>query len=125
MQRQTETAAEVCATKPQAPTIAITFVEHDGTPHKVKAAIGMTLMEAACWNGVKAIYAYCVGDGGCGTCQVLLGSEWDGIVESMTSKEKSTLRYAYRPVRDSRLACFIRLTPEMDGLSVGMPEKQF
>lgn len=105
--------------------VRITFVEHDGAAHVVDAQPGMTLMEAAVWNHVKSIYASCGGDGGCATCHVYLDRRWTPIAGGRSRREISTLRYALKTNEESRLSCYIKVTDEMDGILVRLPERQF
>jgi 2Fe-2S ferredoxin len=105
--------------------VDITFIGHEGAAQTVDVDPGMTLMEAAAWNRVRGIFAACGGKGGCATCHVYLDASWEGIVCEKSGQEAQTLRYAVATDAASRLACFIRVTGAMSGLSVRMPKRQF
>jgi 2Fe-2S ferredoxin len=103
----------------------ITFIEHDGNVHVIEAAPGQSLMECAVQNGVAGIYADCFGEGGCATCHVYVDPTWCVTTGQPGTREKSTLRFAFKPQTLSRLACYIRIEEELDGLVVRLPERQF
>jgi 2Fe-2S ferredoxin len=104
--------------------VCITFIEHDGTAHSIEAQPGVSLMEAASRNNIPAILADCGGDGGCATCHVYLERQWQPITGERSVRERSTLRFAVDPSEESRLACYIKITEQMNGLTVKMPESQ-
>lgn len=105
--------------------VGITFVQHDGIRHHVETEPGMSLMEAAYRNHIEAILADCGGDGGCATCHVYIDRRWQHLTGERSVRERSALRFALHVRDESRLACYINITEEMDGLVVGMPESQF
>lgn len=105
--------------------VQITFRRHDGLRRTIEAPIGVTLMEAAVFNGVEGMYASCGGDGGCATCHVYIDHAWLGRLAERSRKETNTLRFALNPSPASRLACQIAVEPDLDGLTVCMPERQF
>jgi len=103
----------------------ITFIEHDGTRHEVDAANGMSVMEAAVKNMVPGIDADCGGACACATCHVYVEPEWLEKVGERSEMEEDMLDFAF-DVRDtSRLSCQIKVSDELDGLTVNVPEKQF
>ena len=103
----------------------ITFVEHNGTEHALDAENGMTLMEAAVKNSVPGIDADCGGACACATCHIYLRDGWAEKTGSREEMEEDMLDFAYEPdATRSRLTCQIRVTDELDGLKVQMPEKQ-
>jgi len=105
--------------------VAITFVEHDGTSHRVDVASDQSLMEAARRNGVPGILATCGGRGGCATCHVYVDPRWKAMMGGCSANERRTLYFAVKPGDESRLACFIKVSDAMDGLIVRLPERQF
>ena len=105
--------------------LKVTFIQPDGIENTVEAEPGMTLMEAAVKNSVRGIAAECGGACSCATCQVYVeeaGREATGEPEAM---EEDMLDFAFDVRPSSRLSCQIRLTEELDGLTVRIPEKQF
>ena len=104
----------------------ITFIEHNGTAHTVEIAIGKTVMEAAVNNNVRGIDADCGGECACATCHVYIEPAWLAKVGLPVegSQEASMLSFAAVTQPDSRLSCQIKVTAELDGLAVRMPEGQ-
>ncbi|MDO5530238.1 MAG: 2Fe-2S iron-sulfur cluster-binding protein [Paracoccus sp. (in: a-proteobacteria)] len=103
----------------------ITYIEHNGTRHEVDVAPGMTVMEGARDNGIAGIDADCGGACACSTCHVYVAPEWVDRLEPKDPMEEDMLDFAYEPDPErSRLTCQIRVTEDLDGLVVQMPEKQ-
>ncbi|WP_457650307.1 2Fe-2S iron-sulfur cluster-binding protein [Profundibacter sp.] len=103
----------------------ITFVEHNGTEHVVEVAAGLTVMEAARDNNVPGIEADCGGACACSTCHVYVAPEWVDRLPPKEAMEEDMLDFAWQPdPARSRLTCQIKVTDELDGLVVHMPEKQ-
>jgi 2Fe-2S ferredoxin len=103
----------------------ITYIEHNGTRHVVEVPSGKTVMEGARDNGVPGIEADCGGACACSTCHVYIDEAWVGKVPQKDAMEEDMLDFAWEPdpVR-SRLTCQIKVTDELDGLVVHLPEKQ-
>jgi 2Fe-2S ferredoxin len=104
--------------------VKITYVSHDGTAQTVEVASGLSVMEGAVHNNIPGIDADCGGSCACGTCQVYVGEEWISRVGDKTEMEDQMLELASGVRNNSRLSCQIRVTPEMDGLSVELPKSQ-
>tara|TARA_B110000003_G_scaffold276546_1_gene323759 strand:+ start:3888 stop:4220 length:333 start_codon:yes stop_codon:yes gene_type:complete len=102
----------------------ITFIEHNGTHHEVQVAVGLSVMEAARDNNVPGIEADCGGACACSTCHVYVDSNWNEKLPVKDAMEEDMLDFAWEPSELSRLTCQIRVTDDLDGLIVRMPEKQ-
>jgi 2Fe-2S ferredoxin len=103
----------------------ITYIEHDGTQHVHEGEDGMTVMEVAIKNSVPGIDADCGGACACATCHVYVDENWLGKVGERTEMEEDMLDFAFEVQDNSRLSCQIKVSGEIDGLVVTMPEKQF
>jgi 2Fe-2S ferredoxin len=103
----------------------ITFIEHDGTEHVVDAEVGMTVMEAAIKNMVPGIEAECGGACACATCHVYVDEAWQEKTGQPQDMEEDMLDFAFEVRPTSRLSCQIKVSEELDGLVVRVPEKQF
>ena len=103
----------------------ITYVEHNGTEHVVDVANGLTVMEGARDNNIPGIEADCGGACACSTCHVYVDAAWVDKIPGKDDMEEDMLDFAYEPdpVR-SRLTCQIKVTDDLDGLKVFMPERQ-
>lgn len=105
--------------------VKITYIEHDGTKYDVDAQPGSTLMEGARDNGIPGIEADCGGACACATCHVYLDEADFDRVPARDAMEDDMLDFAWEPdPARSRLSCQIRVTPDLDGLVVHIPEKQ-
>ncbi|MDT8343152.1 MAG: 2Fe-2S iron-sulfur cluster-binding protein [Thermohalobaculum sp.] len=102
----------------------ITYIEHSGTQHTVDVAEGLTVMEGAVTNNIPGIDADCGGACACSTCHVYVDPAWVERLPAREDMESDMLDFAYEPKPNSRLTCQIKVTPEIDGLVVRMPEKQ-
>jgi ferredoxin, 2Fe-2S len=103
----------------------ITYIEHDGTKHVVDVAPGMTVMEGARDNNIPGIEADCGGACACSTCHVYVDEAWVDRLPPREPMEEDMLDFAWEPdPLRSRLTCQLKVTDELDGLVVQMPEKQ-
>ncbi len=103
----------------------ITYIAFDGTETTVDAKEGMTVMQTAVNNGVDGIVAECGGACSCATCHVYVDQKWFDKLPEAQSMEKEMLDFVMSPQPTSRLSCQIKVTPELDGLVVNMPESQY
>jgi 2Fe-2S ferredoxin len=102
----------------------ITYVEHDGTEHTIEVKNGMSVMEGAIKNNVPGIDADCGGACACATCHVYVDAAWEGKTGEKSAMEESMLDFAENVEENSRLSCQIKVSDELDGLIVRMPESQ-
>ena len=102
----------------------ITYVEFGGKERVVDVANGLTVMEGARDNNIPGIEADCGGACACSTCHVYVDPAWVGKIPAKEGMEEDMLDFAYEPKENSRLTCQIRVTADMEGLVVRMPEKQ-
>ena len=103
----------------------ITYIEFNGTEHVVDVKPGKTVMEGARDNGVPGIDADCGGACACSTCHVYLDEAWVSRVPAKEAMEADMLDFAWKPDPEkSRLTCQIKVTEDLDGLVVHIPEKQ-
>lgn len=102
----------------------VTFIEYNGTRHDVTAKAGSSLMRAAVDNNVPGIDGDCGGQCACATCHVYVDSAWAERTGARTTMEEDMLNFAAATADNSRLACQIAITEELDGLVVSMPDGQ-
>jgi ferredoxin, 2Fe-2S len=102
----------------------ITYVEHNGTAHSVEVADGVSLMEGALGNGVPGIDGDCGGNAACATCHVYIDSAWGAKTGTISEMEEAMLDLADTRKANSRLACQIFASADLEGLIVAMPETQ-
>lgn len=102
----------------------VTYIEHDGTEHRVEVEEGLSVMRGAVDNGVPGIDADCGGQCACATCHVFVDGAWLARTGDKGEQEESMLSFAATALPNSRLACQIEMTADLDGLVVRMPEAQ-
>ncbi|MBE3640613.1 2Fe-2S iron-sulfur cluster-binding protein [Mangrovicoccus algicola] len=103
----------------------ITYIEHSGTEHVVEVPVGLTVMEGARDNSVPGIDADCGGACACSTCHAYVDAGWAEKLPEIDTMEEDMLDFAFQPEPGrSRLTCQLKVTPELDGLVVRLPEKQ-
>lgn len=102
----------------------ITFIAFDGTRFEVEAENGSTVMENAIKNSVPGIEAECGGACACATCHVYVDDEWTGVVGEPEPMEEDMLDFAFDVRPTSRLSCQIKVSDELNGLVVSVPERQ-
>jgi len=102
----------------------INIVAFDGTPYEIDAENGSTVMENAVRNAVPGIEAECGGACACATCHVYVDEAWTEAVGEPEPMEEDMLDFAYDVRATSRLSCQIKISDELDGLVVRVPERQ-
>ena len=104
--------------------VKITYVDSHGASRDVDAEEGSTVMESAIRNSVPEIVAECGGACACATCHVYVDEGWIAIVGEPSPMEEDMLDFGYDVKPNSRLSCQIKVTAEIDGLVVRVPERQ-
>ena len=104
--------------------VKITYIDSSDNAQTIEAEVGATVMETAIKNDVPGIEAECGGACACATCHVYVAEEWrsrTGVAEPM---EEDMLDFAFDLRPNSRLSCQIKVTDELDGLVINVPERQ-
>ncbi|MBL0375043.1 (2Fe-2S)-binding protein [Rhizobium sp. KVB221] len=102
----------------------LTIVEFDGTRHEMEASAGSTVMENAVRHSIAGIVAECGGACACATCHVYVDDAFAETAGKPDPMEEDMLDFAYDVRPTSRLSCQIRMTSDLDGLVIHVPEKQ-
>lgn len=104
---------------------AVTYVSADGERDEVELPTGTTVKDGALENGVEGIVAECGGNAMCATCHVYVDETWIEKLPARSDVEDELLdSTACERTETSRLSCQIRMTDELDGLVVRLPEEQ-
>lgn len=104
---------------------AITFTHSNGSSDRVEISDGESAMQAAARHGLDGILAECGGNAMCATCHVYVDDSWLSRLPAMADDEDALLDGAAAERRPaSRLSCQIKVTPELDGLVLRLPERQ-
>jgi 2Fe-2S ferredoxin len=104
---------------------AVTYVSTDGEREEVELAPGTTVKDGAIENGVDGIVAECGGNAMCATCHVYVDESWIEKLPERSDVEDELLdSTACERTETSRLSCQIRISDDLDGLVVRLPEEQ-
>ncbi|MEM6650600.1 MAG: 2Fe-2S iron-sulfur cluster-binding protein [Pseudomonadota bacterium] len=104
--------------------VKLTYIEHDGTSHEVDAETGLTVMEVAVKQGIPGIDADCGGACACATCHVHVDPAFTEKTGEPSSMEESMLDFASERDETSRLSCQIKISEELEGLIIRLPQFQ-
>lgn len=105
--------------------VKLVFIQPDGESQTVDANVGATVMEAAKHHDVPGIEAECGGACACATCHVYVDSGWVEKTGSPDPMEEDMLDFAFDVRPESRLSCQMKITDDLDGLTLRVPAKQF
>lgn len=102
----------------------ITYISFSGEEQAVEAENGKSVMQTALDNNVRGIIGDCGGACSCATCHVYVDPQWLSKLPPVGDMEEVLLEEVCDPQDNSRLSCQIKITDELDGLVVRLPEKQ-
>lgn len=104
----------------------VTYIEHNGETHVIDVPVDESVMRGALYNDVPGIVGECGGACSCATCRCYVDDAWlEKVGGRATGIELELLEGAGETHPNARLSCQINMTPELDGLVVRLPEKQF
>ena len=98
----------------------VRFIARDGSATIVAANPGDRLLDAAQAHG-QPLEGTCEGQLSCATCHVIVDPADFPRLPPASEDEEDMLDLAPSATRTSRLACQIRLTDALDGLTVRIP----
>ncbi len=101
----------------------VTFVHPDGREQVCNAAEGLSLLEVAHGNMID-LEGACEGSMACSTCHVVVDPDWFGKLAEAEEEEEDMLDLTFGLKRTSRLGCQIRMSADLDGLRVHLPDEQ-
>ena len=103
----------------------VTFIEYDSSEHEVEIEAGLSLMEGALDNLIMALLPSAVVAVSAVPVIALLIPEWVQATGEANAQENELLDMVDSRQPTSRLSCQIKVTEQMDGLIVRLPESQF
>jgi ferredoxin, 2Fe-2S len=104
---------------------SVTYVDYQGQATELELAAGMTLMQGAVMNGVEGIEGECSGSCACATCHCYVDEAWLDKLPAMSENEDEMLEgTASGRKSNSRLSCQIKMSADLDGIVIHMPEEQ-
>ena len=98
----------------------MTFIKAGGERVEVEAPLGLSVLEIAHRNNID-LEGACEGSLACSTCHVIVDPEWYDVLEGASEDEEDMLDLAFGLTHTSRLGCQIKITEELDGLTVTLP----
>ena len=102
----------------------VTFIHADGKGRtEADAEPGSILLDVAQAH-LMPLEGTCEGQMACSTCHVIVAKDDFDRLPPASEMEEDMLDFAYDVRPNSRLACQIRIRPELDGLVVTTPERQ-
>lgn len=103
----------------------IIYVHPNGARDVLEVPDGLSVMQAATSRGVDGILAECGGNAMCATCHVYVDPAWLGRLPPMSGEEDALLEGTASERRpNSRLSCQLKVAPDLDGLTVHLPDRQ-
>jgi 2Fe-2S ferredoxin len=103
----------------------VIYVSPNGGRQEVDVPVGTTVMGAALKNGVDGIVAECGGVCMCSTCHVFVDETFFNRLPPASDTEEAVLEISAEERQPtSRLSCQIKITEDLEGLIVRLPEKQ-
>jgi 2Fe-2S ferredoxin len=107
------------------PTATVIYTTSSGVTREVAVPVGDSVMEGAVNNGVDGIVAECGGACMCATCHVYVDEAWLPKLKPIAEDEEEMLNNTFSPRKpNSRLGCQLKVTEELNGLSVTTPPAQ-
>ena len=105
--------------------VKITYIAATGEEHVVDAKVGYNVMEAAVKSAVPGVVGECGGACACATCRVYVDEAWRAKTGEAEEMERGMLDFSDDDTPGVRLSCQIKVTEELDGLVVRMPDSQY
>lgn len=103
--------------------IKVNVTNNNGTQQSIEAKVGLTLMEALRAANVQGVVAECGGSMSCATCHVVVDANWLTATGETSDMEDDMLDCTTTERElGSRLSCQIKLSGELDGLKVSIPD---
>jgi 2Fe-2S ferredoxin len=100
----------------------VTFIDPDGTRHQLHVEAPMSLLHVARQNDI-AVEGACEGCVSCSTCHVVVDPRDYRRLPAPDEDEAEMLDLAFGRTATSRLGCRVRMSEELDGLTVTVPAK--
>lgn len=99
----------------------IHFVKSDGSTHSIEAKEGLSLMEVG-RDANMGVEGTCGGSLSCATCHLIFDEAGFAKVGGASEDEMDMLDLAFNVEPTSRLGCQVKVSAEIDGITVRVPE---
>lgn len=104
--------------------VSATITSRTGITTTVTADPGTTFKDAILTANFDDVVGLCGGFASCGTCQVHVAPEWFDRLPAPDEMEEMLLEGSRHRQATSRLACQIKLTDELDGLTATLSPEE-
>ncbi len=98
----------------------LNVTRRDGSQRRFAAPAGQSLKDALKGAGVDEVLGLCGGFASCGTCHVHVAEDWLQRLPPMQADENELLSYSDWRQPNSRLACQVPLTEDLDGIALAV-----
>jgi len=98
--------------------VRVTYIASNGASRTIEVEAGISVMEGALQSGVPEIASDCGGVCTCAACHVYVDPEWADKFAPMSKAENGLLSLLEERRPNSRLSCQLKVTEEVDGLTV-------
>jgi 2Fe-2S ferredoxin len=92
----------------------------DGVAHLLRGRAGDSVMQLARAADLP-VTGECNGSMACATCHMIVDPAWASLLPPISEDEEAMLDTVFILSPTSRLSCQIRLSPELDGMSLALP----
>ena len=100
-----------------------TWILANGQQISAEVKAGKNLMEAAVAQNIPLVIGECGGSMSCATCHVVVDDAWSARAGSVSTFEDAMLDVAEAERQPaSRLSCQIRMTADLDGIILHVPQ---
>ena len=96
----------------------LTVTNRAGETSDIEVETGLTVMEAIRDNGFDELLALCGGCCSCATCHIYVDDTAGGELSKMSYDEDDLLESSDHRKENSRLACQVPFTADLDGMKV-------
>jgi 2Fe-2S ferredoxin len=99
----------------------VKIIVKDGNLEKeVHANVGETLLDTV--RRIWSVFGGCSGAGVCGSCHVYISPEFMEKLGDISAEEMDVLEALHNRRPNSRLACYIKVSEDLDGMIITIPE---
>ena len=93
-----------------------------GEKKEFEVPVGTTVLEAAHQNNID-LEGACEGSLACSTCHVVVDENYYDKLDPASEDEEDMLDLAFGLTSTSRLGCQIKMTKDLDGLTLTVPDE--
>lgn len=101
-----------------AQTVNLLVIDRDGNERVVPGEVGVSIMETLKEHGCDELVALCGGCCSCATCHVYVDRSFADVIPRISADENELLDGSGQRRENSRLSCQVKLTEDMNGMTV-------